>query len=142
MVFLWGSGQRVDSNECIGRRGYFQWIAQGSSEIFKMNFHNIAVGQFHAVAEAQAACAEIMNVEIAGVAMRFEFEMMMLDVLQAVAHLGFAGADVLRPNDFAASFDGRFSRNRLELRIDHQLWAQRAGAYLRAGEIQVILLFE
>ena len=48
-------------------------------------------------AETQAIRSEEMNVDVARAAMRFKFEMMMLDVRQAVAHFSFAAAERFRP---------------------------------------------
>jgi hypothetical protein len=72
-----------------------QRIAQRAAKAGEGNFHHVAVGKLHAVAEAQGARAEVMDVQIAGAAVRFKFEMMMLDVRQAVAHLIFAGENFL-----------------------------------------------
>jgi hypothetical protein len=54
----------------------------------KANFHHVAVGKLKPFAEAQAARTEVMNVHIARAAVTRELEMMMLDVPQAVTHVG------------------------------------------------------
>jgi len=73
---------------------------------------------------------EIVDVYITRPAMRFKLEMMMFDILQAVAHFRFTGADGLGPEDLTVALDARFARNGLELLINHQLRAERAGSEL------------
>src|SRR5579864_6108800 len=67
-----------------------QRILQRPAVTLRGNLHHVAVLQANTVAETQAIGAEEVNVNISAPAMRFVFEMMVLDVLQVVAHFGFA----------------------------------------------------
>jgi hypothetical protein len=73
-------------------------ILQRAAKSCEADFHEIAVGEADAVAEAEAIRAEKMHVNVSRAAVLLEFEMMMLEVLQAVAHFGFAGANRFRPD--------------------------------------------
>ena len=44
--------------------------------------------------ETQAVGSKEMNVNVTRPAVRLKLEMMMLNILQAVAHFGFAGAEL------------------------------------------------
>ena len=79
--------------------------------------------------------SEVVDMHVAGPPVRVEFEMMMLDIREAVAHLYLAGMDLFRPKQFAAALDGYLARDGLKFRIDHEFRAERAVANFRAGEI-------
>src|SRR5665213_275517 len=84
------SGHRFDRNQSSRAANNAQRIAQRAAETGEPNFHHVAVGELHAVAETQGARAKKMHVQIDGAAMRFKLEMMMLDVREAVTHFIFA----------------------------------------------------
>ena len=46
-----------------------------------------------------------MHVDVAGAAVRVKFEMMMFDILEAVAHFLLAGANLVGPKHLGAAFD-------------------------------------
>ena len=119
-----------------------QRIAQGAAESRELNLHHIAAGETDAFAEAEAIGAEEMDVDVAGAAMRFELEMVMLDVAQAVAHFGFAGTDFFVPERFAGALDGDFTGDGIELGVKDDFRAEGTGAQFRACQIQIILFFE
>src|SRR5689334_18428743 len=107
-----------------------------------MNFHHVLIRELYAIAEAQRARAEVMHMHVARAAMRLELEMMVFDVLPAVAHLSFAAANVLRPNYFSGALDGDFAGHGLKIGINYEFRAKRAGADFRAGQVQVILFLK
>lgn len=76
---------------------YANGIHESASEAFCVHLHDIAILQMDVIAEAQAIGAKEMHVDIFRPAVRLKFEMMMLNVLQAVAHFGFAGAKGFSP---------------------------------------------
>src|SRR5215813_14554078 len=100
------------------------------------------MGQANAVAEAERIGAKKMHVQISRPPMLLKFEVMMLNVRQAVAHFGFAGADIFRPQGPAVTLDRYFAWNRGKFRIQDQLRTQGTVAQLRTGQIQVIPFFE
>jgi len=81
--------------------------------------HNVTVAQLNAFAKAEAISAKEMDMYVARTPVRFEFEKMMFDILQAVAHFCFASANLFRPEYGPATTDHDFSRYRFKLRIDH-----------------------
>ena len=94
------------------------------------------------VAKAEAVRSEEMDMNLAWPAVPFKLEMMVLDVVQAVTHFGFSGAETLAPKHVAVPFDRRGHRDRLEFCIHHEFWPKGTSAQLRAREVQIILLFE
>src|SRR4051812_46634705 len=74
-----------------------EWVAQRASKAGEFDEHFVAIFKLDARAEAQAVCAEVVNMHVAGPPVALEFEMVVLDVGEAVAHFGFAGGDFLRP---------------------------------------------
>jgi hypothetical protein len=112
-------------NFCSAMRNA-QWIPQRAAKNGEPNFHHIAIGKLQAVAETQRARAEKMDMQIARAAVRFKFEMMMLDVREAVAHFTFAGENFLRPKNVSGTFDFHRAGNGIELRVNHKFRTERA----------------
>ena len=94
------------------------------------------------VAKTQRIRAEIMHMRVARAAVRLELEMVVLNIREAVAHLGLAGADGLRPDDFPRALDLTSPGHGGKFRRDDQFRPERAGAHFRSREVQVIFLFE
>src|ERR1035438_9671194 len=83
-----GLSQGNDANECRASCRGAQRIAQWPPKAFEADLHYVSVGQLDAFAEAEAIRTEIMDVHVSGPPVPFKLELMMLNVLQAVAHLG------------------------------------------------------
>jgi hypothetical protein len=81
-------------------------------------------------------------VDVSPAAVGFVFEMMVLNILQAMAHFGFTAAERLAPMHVSFPLDGRGYTHRLEFWINHKFWSKRTRAELRAGEIEIVFLFE
>src|SRR6476619_6224516 len=62
-------------------------VAERAPEAIEPDFHDVTVLEPHAVAEAQRAGAEVMDVDVAGPPVGRVLEMVVLDIAQAVAHL-------------------------------------------------------
>src|SRR5262245_39271446 len=82
-----------------------QGISQGPTEALEGDGHEVAVLEAHAIAEAQGAGAEIMDVDVARPPVRRVLEVVVLDITQAVTHLALAGRNRLRPQGAAAALD-------------------------------------
>ncbi len=117
-------------------------IAQRSPETFEGNFHYVCILKSDSSAKTQAIGAEKMNVYISRPAVRLKFKVMVLKILQAVAHLRLACSESPGPEDTALAFNLDLRRHRGEFRIGDEFRAQRASSKLRARQIQVILLLE
>ena len=117
-------------------------IAQRSSESFVAYVHPITVSEGDAFAEAQRMRAEEVNVHIAWLAVTCEFEVMMLEIGEAVAHVFLTGLNLLRPDGFFSALDSHFAGDRLERCTDDELRTDAAGAEFRSGEIEIVALFE
>ena len=87
-------------------------VAQCAPEAIETDLHYVVIGQPNALTKAQAIGAEKMNVNVSWPTMLLEFEMMMFDVLQTVAHLSFAGADWCGPKDLARTVNADFAWHR------------------------------
>jgi len=95
-----------------------QWIAQRAAEVCESDLHYVSGGEANAFAVAETIGAEEMDMDVAWAAMRFIFEVVMLDVAEAVAHFGFARADFFMPQRFTGAFDRDFARDGIESRIE------------------------
>ena len=89
------SGEGLHGNKRRSAGNDPERIAQRAAKPGERNLHYIPVGELDARAEAEAVRAKVMNMQVAGTAVSFELEVMVLDVGKAVAHPGLAGGDVL-----------------------------------------------
>ena len=94
------------------------------------------------VAETEAVGSKEMDMNLARPAVALKFEMMVLNILQAVTHFGLSGAEALGPEHVLTPFDGRGHRDRLEFRIHYEFWSKGTRTELRTGEVQIVLLFK
>src|SRR5579863_565147 len=117
-------------------------VAQRPSEAFESHLHYVPVAKLNAVSKAQAIGAEKMHVQVPGPAVRIEFEVVMLDIPQAVAHFRLARANLLPPQHARIALDHHLARHRLKIRVEHELGPDRTGANLRTRQVQIILLLE
>jgi hypothetical protein len=69
-------------------------ISQWSSEAFKRNLHNISIFQLNTRSKTQALGAEEVHVNVTRAAVRRKLKVMVLHILQAVAHLILPGAEL------------------------------------------------
>src|SRR6185437_11558411 len=124
----------TDILDCLHRRCFrrdrhaAERIAERPAEAIEADLHRVAVFETNARAETERVGAEEVDMEIAGVAMEVELEMVVFDVGEAVAHVGLAGLDRARPDGLTIAFDRDFARNQMEVRIDHQLRADGTGS--------------
>lgn len=68
-------------------------IAQRTPKALEGDLDHIAIFQPDAGAKTQAVRSEEMDVQISGAPVSFKFKVMMFQILQAVAHFGFAGTE-------------------------------------------------
>ena|SRR5438876_792861 len=87
-------------------------VAQRAPEAVETDLHYVFIGQSNAFTKAQTIGAEKMNMNVSWLAMLLEFEMMMLEILQAVAHFHFASADLSGPQDLACTVNADFAWHR------------------------------
>src|SRR5207248_4283664 len=79
---------------------------------------------------------------VAGAAMSLELEMMMFDVLQAMAHFRLTTPECLAPPRLTVTRDAGSHSNGVELRVNHHLRPKGTTAKLGAGQVEIIFLFE
>src|SRR5579872_7236764 len=65
---------RAHSEQGVGFPGDPDGVSQGPAEAFEMDLHHVAIGQAHSFAEAEGIGPEEVDVDIAGAAVRLEFE--------------------------------------------------------------------
>jgi len=82
--------------------------------------------------------AEEVDVHIARPAVGGEFEVVVFDIGQRVAHLGFAGGDGLRPDFRRAALDGDAAGDALKIRMMTSSGPMAHMAQFGAGEIEVV----
>ena len=70
-------------------------IAERPSETFEADLHRVSIAEADVLAKAQRAGAEKMHMHVSRTAVEFEFEVMVLDIAETVAHLRFTGANFL-----------------------------------------------
>src|SRR6266496_599685 len=87
-------------------------VAQRAPEAAETDLHYVFIGQPNAFTETQTIGAEKMYMNVSWLTMLLEFEMMMFEVLQAVAHFGFARADLSGPQNLARTANADFARHR------------------------------
>src|SRR6266567_9157931 len=86
-------------------------VAQSAPEAVETDLHDVSIGQPNAFTETQTVGAEKMNMNVSWLAMLLELEMMMLEVLQAVTHFHFAGADLSGPKHPVGTMNADFARH-------------------------------
>src|SRR5208337_2481098 len=129
------SSQRDDANKNWFRFVYTHRVSQRAAVTLDGDLHDISVLQANMVAKTEAVRSKEMNVDVSRPAVSFKLKMMMLNVAQAVAHLGFPGAESLGPVNISISLDRRRNGNGFEFRINHELGSQRAGTEFRTREV-------
>jgi hypothetical protein len=98
--------------------------------------------QMNTVAETEAVRSEEVYVDVSPAAVSFVFEMMVLDVSQAMAHFGFTAAESIGPMDASFPFDGHVNGQGLEFWINHKFGSERTRAEFGASEIKIVFLFK
>ena len=78
-------------------------VAQRPPESFKRHFRFVARLKPDALSERQASAPMKWTCTIPGLAMGCEFEMVVLKIRQAVAHVRLAGSNPLLPNCFSVA---------------------------------------
>jgi len=76
-------------------------IAQRTAKAGEFDFHEVAVGEFNAVAEAESIRPEEMNVDIAGATVGGIFEVVMFEIGDGVRHVLVASGEVFGPEGFS-----------------------------------------
>ena len=106
------SPERIRSDQMLCCFADANRVAQRAPEAVETNLHYVFIGQPNAFTETQTIGAEKMYMNVSWLTMLLEFEMMMFEVLQAVAHFGFAGADLSGPQNLACTANADFARHR------------------------------
>jgi hypothetical protein len=104
--------------------------------------HDVSIFQTNVIAETEAVSSQEVNMDVSPPAVSFEFEMMMLNVLQAMAHFGFTRTERLGPVDIPFPLDRHRHRYGFEFGINHEFWSKRTRAQLRTGEVKIVFLLE
>src|ERR1700734_3425559 len=117
-------------------------IAQGTAESAELDLHDVSLFQLYSLPKAQRMRAQKMDVHVSRAPMQFEFEVMMLQVAQAVGHFLLAAGNRLRPEWIAAAGDAYRARHGSKIGSDDQLGSDRTSAQLRTSQIEIILLLE
>src|SRR5690349_3738393 len=99
------SPQRDGTNEVVGRLPNLHRISQGTAETAESDLDHVATFYLYALDKAETVGSEEMNMHVSRPPMSVKLEVMMLDVFQAVAHLGNPGAEGLRPVHTPCPFD-------------------------------------
>ena len=73
-------------------------IAQSASEPFERNLHYISVLKGDSGAKTQAVRSKKVDVNVTRPPVRFKLEVMMIKVLQTVAHFRFPGSERSGPD--------------------------------------------
>jgi hypothetical protein len=83
--------QRNYAYQLRRRTGPFHRISQRAAKSFKRYLHHVTILQTNAIAKTQTRGPEKMHVYVTRATMSLKLKMMVLDILQAVAHPGFSG---------------------------------------------------
>ena len=112
------ASHRADRHKRIRGRRDAKRIPQRPSEAVEPHLHHIAICQPDAFAETERVGAEEVNVHVAGPAVRFELEVMVLHIGQAVAHRRFAGLNRLSTRACSpAALDRHLAGHAVEVRV-------------------------
>ena len=117
-------------------------IAERAAVFFKMHLHPIAILKLDAFAEAEGMSAEEVHMDASGNAVPLVFEVMVLEVSNAVRHVLFACLDRLMPQREATALDADLAGDRTKLGTDNQLGTDAALAKLGAREVEIIVTLE
>src|SRR5579872_6990388 len=117
-------------------------VAQLAAEVVKLDFRYVAGLETNAFSKREAVRTHEVDVQGAGLAVKGEFEMVVLEIRQAVTHVVLAGGDLFLPQHVVAAEDAHRTRNVVEHGIDHELRADAAHAQLRSGKVEVVAALE
>src|ERR1700676_435122 len=122
----------------LGEHGVSQWAAK----FRKLNLSDISRLKANAFAEGQTVRTQEMDMHNAGLAVGSKFEMMMLEIGEAVAHIQFARSNLLLPDGFAVAQDAHSSGYVVEPCVDHQFRTDAACPQLRTRQVEIVSAFE
>ena len=108
----------------------------------KVDLHDVAGRQAHVIAETESTGAVEMDVDIAGLPVHGELEVMMLDVFECMAHVRLAAFDRFFPEQRAFAVNTSMAGHRIEIGIKNQFGPDGAFPQLAAGQIEVVLLLQ
>ncbi len=80
---------------------YFNPVLQRASHPYPVDFHHVVLLQENILSEAQSIGSEEVDVRVAGTAVLGILEVMVLQIFNAVAHVGIPRFDRLGPDDFS-----------------------------------------
>src|SRR6185437_5332073 len=83
------SRKRTDSNHLLRTCFFMNLVSKCAAEVAETDFHHIGVLQRDTFAKRKRIRSEEVNVNRAGLAMSCKFEVMVLDIRETVAHVGF-----------------------------------------------------
>src|SRR3954447_15468612 len=104
-----GLSERGDTDKTRFNSIYTNRIAQWAAEALELNVHHIAIFQANSFAETETVGAKKVDVNVSGPTVRFKLEVMMLNILQAVAHFRFASPNLLGPQRPAVAMNRDFT---------------------------------
>src|SRR5437867_10202328 len=129
----------------FGHRGLSQWgdadklrfspiytnrIAQWTAEALECDVHDVSICQADSFAKTEAVGTKEVDMNVSRTAVCFKFEVMMLNILQAVAHFSLAASNLFRPQGAAGTMNRDDARHGFKFRIKHKFGSDRAGAQL------------
>ena len=113
-------------------------VAQRQREGRRRNLEDVALPRLDAVGEGQGRGAEEVDVDVAGAPEQGIFEMVVLEVGEAVRHVRLAAQEGLLPQDLPVAQDPAGAAQILRQIADQQFRSQRGRTQLGMGEPEVI----
>ena len=120
---------------------YFNPVLQRASHPFPVDFHHVVLLQENVLPETQTIGSEEVDVGISGAAMLGILEMMVLQIFDAVTHVGIPRFDRLGPDDFSLTFDGNLALDVIQPLSNDQFRSQGALPEFGMGQVEVIHFF-
>ena len=88
---------------------FADWVLEGTAEASEANFGDVSFGEDDAFAKGKHVGSVGVDVDVAGLAVAIEFEVMVFKVDKAVAHILFAAGDRFVPEYLAGALDAHLS---------------------------------
>jgi hypothetical protein len=104
--------------------------------------HDVSILQANVLAETEAVSSKEMHMDVSPAAVSLIFEMMVLNVLQTMAHFSFTTTECPGPVHTSFPFDGHGYGHGLEFRVDDKFWPQRRRAKFGSRKVEIVFLLE
>ncbi len=117
----------MNANGLVRLYLFVDGISQRAAKAFETNFGDISFSEDNAFAEGERVGSVEVDVNTARLTVPGEFEVMMFEVGQAVAHVFFSACDLLMPESCASALEPHLAGYVSGGRLQDELGAEADG---------------